>query len=141
MDTKSPKSLTADVARTDTLVEQSSPKKRPAEDDTSLDEMPKKKSATFSRPVRSDDFDFDYGTSSTTASDGSSFEDDQQHNNNNGVARTPPPKQHNKQHLRINPNLILCDADHDGGTIIQPSLELPRGLRRLFLALNAGERI
>jgi hypothetical protein len=43
--------------------------------------------------------------------------------------------------LRINENLILCDADYDGGTVIQPSLDLPRGLRRLFLALNAGERI
>ena len=43
--------------------------------------------------------------------------------------------------LRINQNLILCDDDYDGGRIIRPSLELPRGLRRLFLRMNAGERI
>jgi hypothetical protein len=43
--------------------------------------------------------------------------------------------------LRINHNLILCDDDYDGGRIVQPSLELPRGLRRLFLRMNAGERI
>jgi hypothetical protein len=43
--------------------------------------------------------------------------------------------------LRINRNLILCDDDYDGGRIIHPSLELPRGLRRLFLRMNAGERI
>jgi hypothetical protein len=43
--------------------------------------------------------------------------------------------------LRINDNLILCDDDYDGGRIIRPSLELPRGLRRLFLRMNAGERI
>jgi hypothetical protein len=43
--------------------------------------------------------------------------------------------------LRINHNLILCDDDYDGGRIIHPSLELPRGLRRLFLRMNAGERI
>jgi hypothetical protein len=43
--------------------------------------------------------------------------------------------------LRVNPNFILCDADHDGGAILQPSMELPRGLRKLFLKANAGERI
>jgi hypothetical protein len=43
--------------------------------------------------------------------------------------------------LRINPGHILWDADHNGGIVIQPSLELPRGLRRLFLALNNDERI
>jgi hypothetical protein len=43
--------------------------------------------------------------------------------------------------LRVNHNFILTDADYDGGGIIQASLEMPRGLRRLFLQLNAGEQI
>jgi hypothetical protein len=42
--------------------------------------------------------------------------------------------------LRINPGHILCDADHDGGIVIQLLLELPQGLRHLFLALNKDER-
>lgn len=43
--------------------------------------------------------------------------------------------------LRINPNLILTDADYDGGMVIQPSEESPRGLKRMFTHMNAGRRI
>jgi hypothetical protein len=43
--------------------------------------------------------------------------------------------------LRVNPHHILCDEDHYGGTILQPSGNFPRGLRRLFHALNNGRRI
>ena len=139
MDTKSLKSLTAAVARTNTLVEQSSPKKRPAEDDASFGETRKKRSTAFSRPVGNDDFEFDFDTSSSTSDE--SYLDDENQKKSAGVARKPQQHQEEHEHLRINRNLILCDADYDGGTIIQPSLELPRGLRRLFLALNAGERI
>ena len=52
-----------------------------------------------------------------------------------------PHKKQRRTSLRINPNLILCDADYDGGGIIQPSFELPRGLRRMFRQMNAGQRI
>jgi hypothetical protein len=44
--------------------------------------------------------------------------------------------------LRINPNLIFTDADYDGGDVIDTSsFESPRGLKYLFLRMNAGERI
>jgi hypothetical protein len=43
--------------------------------------------------------------------------------------------------LRINPHQILCDADYQGGIVLQPSVNFPRGLRRLFQALNKGNRI
>ena len=46
--------------------------------------------------------------------------------------------------LRVNPNLIFTDADHMGGEILErnnTSFDSPRGLRKLFLLLNAGERI
>jgi hypothetical protein len=43
--------------------------------------------------------------------------------------------------LRINHNLILTDADYDGGEVIAPSYTSPRGLKGLFTQLNAGQRI
>uniref|UniRef100_A0A7S1GPP3 Uncharacterized protein n=1 Tax=Cyclophora tenuis TaxID=216820 RepID=A0A7S1GPP3_CYCTE len=51
------------------------------------------------------------------------------------------PKRKKQKGLRINRNLILTDADYDGGEIIQPTGESPRGLKRLFVQLNAGKRI
>jgi hypothetical protein len=160
--TKSLKSLSAPSSRTKSMVQQSnssaavdssSTKKRPAEDAASFEgRNNKKKTITcstkyHSRPVGDDDFDFE---SSSSSSDDSSLanpqkQDHQQHPGVAVAAAAPMPQHHlhpqQQKRLRINPNLVLCDADYDGGTIIQPSLELPRGLRRLFLALNAGERI
>ena len=44
--------------------------------------------------------------------------------------------------LRINPHLILSDADRTGGEIIMPAnFESPRGLKTIFNKMNAGERI
>ena len=58
---------------------------------------------------------------------------------------TPPspssPTSKKRRGLRTNPNFILCDADYDGGTIIEPSFDSPRGLKRLFNQMNAGQRI
>jgi hypothetical protein len=52
----------------------------------------------------------------------------------------PPTKK--ARGLRINKHLIMTDADYDGGMVIQPSLgDSPRGLKRLFTQLNAGQRI
>jgi hypothetical protein len=44
--------------------------------------------------------------------------------------------------LRINPNLILTDADYTGGEVIQPTpFDSPRGLKILFSQMNSGKRI
>jgi hypothetical protein len=45
--------------------------------------------------------------------------------------------------LRINPKLILSDADYNGGEIISSTSQLtsPRGLKILFNRMNAGKRI
>jgi hypothetical protein len=52
------------------------------------------------------------------------------------------PKTKRKRGLRINKHLILTDADYDGGTILEPSIdESPRGLKRLFSQMNSGQRI
>jgi hypothetical protein len=51
-----------------------------------------------------------------------------------------PPRKKSKG-LRVNPYLILTDADYDGGMVIQPSDESPRGLKRMFTQMNAGKRI
>mmetsp|Transcript_13088 Transcript_13088/g.23494 ORF Transcript_13088/g.23494 Transcript_13088/m.23494 type:complete len:195 (-) Transcript_13088:158-742(-) len=123
---KSLKSLSAAAARTSSIVQgsrasvvlnspvvESSNKKRPAVD---LPPGESRKKSSIGNPNL---FDSD---------DSAAEEEDKQ-------------VVHKARRLRINPNLVLCDADYEGGTIIQPSLELPRGLRRLFLALNAGERI
>ena len=53
-----------------------------------------------------------------------------------------PKKMRLGPRLRINPNLILTDADHQGGERIFPSRhDSPRGLRNLFLQMNSGKRI
>jgi hypothetical protein len=52
---------------------------------------------------------------------------------------SPPPRK--AIGLRVNPFLILTDADYDGGMVIQPSDESPRGLKRMFTQMNAGKRI
>ena len=53
---------------------------------------------------------------------------------------SPRPKK--KKGLRINKHLILTDADYEGGTILQPGIdESPRGLKRLFIQMNSGQRI
>ena len=44
--------------------------------------------------------------------------------------------------LRVNPNLILTDADYQGGERIVPSTDdSPRGLKNLFHQMNSGKRI
>jgi hypothetical protein len=43
--------------------------------------------------------------------------------------------------LRMNQDFILCDEDYNGGCVIQPSYDSPRGLKRLFCQMNAGQRI
>ena len=51
----------------------------------------------------------------------------------------PPAK---KPTLRINPHHILSDADRDGGEFLEHDrLQSPRGLKTLFVRMNAGERI
>jgi len=53
-----------------------------------------------------------------------------------------PRSKKKRKALRINTFLILTDADHDGGERIQPSsFDSPRGLKSLFIRMNAGERI
>jgi len=53
--------------------------------------------------------------------------------------KMPSPKRHK---LRINPYLILNDADHQGGEVIPRSeFDSPRGLNRLFHRIAAGQRI
>ena len=52
----------------------------------------------------------------------------------------------NNNTLRINSDFILTDDDYHGGAaaggvVLQPSLEFPRGLRRLFWKMNEGDRI
>lgn len=52
------------------------------------------------------------------------------------------PTSKKKKGLRINPNFILTDADHNGGTILTPRIdESPRGLKRMFSQMNSGRRI
>ena len=51
------------------------------------------------------------------------------------------PTSKKRRGLRINPNLILCEADYDGGTVMEPSFDSPRGLKRLFNEMNSGKRI
>lgn len=47
-----------------------------------------------------------------------------------------------KRRLRVNPHLILTDADHQGGERIFPSRnDSPRGLKNLFHQMNSGKRI
>lgn len=47
-----------------------------------------------------------------------------------------------KRRLRVNPHLIISDADHQGGERIVPSRnDSPRGLKNLFHQLNSGRRI
>lgn len=47
-----------------------------------------------------------------------------------------------KKRLRVNPHLIISDADYQGGDIIIPSRkDSPRGLKNLFRQLNSGKRI
>lgn len=54
------------------------------------------------------------------------------------ISPASPPK----KRLRVNPHLILSDADHQGGDIIVPSQhDSPRGLKNLFRQLNSGKRI
>ena len=56
--------------------------------------------------------------------------------------RSTPPSSPPKKRLRVNPHLILSDADHQGGDIILPSQhDSPRGLKNLFRQLNSGNRI
>lgn len=51
-----------------------------------------------------------------------------------------PPK--SRRLLRVNPHLILSDADYDGGEILpKRNFTSPRGLKRLFDSMVAGERI
>jgi hypothetical protein len=59
------------------------------------------------------------------------------------VPDTPPvPAAKKSRRLRINPNLILTDADYTGGEIIQASpFDSPRGLKILFSQMNSGKRI
>jgi len=57
-------------------------------------------------------------------------------------APSTPPQKKKSRGLRINPNLILSEADYTGGEVIEPTLfESPRGLRSLFYQMNAGKRI
>lgn len=66
-----------------------------------------------------------------------------------GVKRSPTetvasPVTKKRKGLRINPNLILTDADYQGGEVLgrRNSLEeSPRGLKRLFDQMKAGRRI
>eukprot|EP00977_Amphora_coffeiformis_P023482 scaffold13461_cov166-Amphora_coffeaeformis.AAC.4 len=56
--------------------------------------------------------------------------------------RSTSPASPPKKRLRVNPHLILSDADHQGGDIIVPSQhDSPRGLKNLFRQLNSGKRI
>jgi hypothetical protein len=58
------------------------------------------------------------------------------------VSSTPPVPNKKSRSLRINPNLILTDADYTGGEIIQPTpFDSPRGLKILFSQMNSGKRI
>jgi hypothetical protein len=58
------------------------------------------------------------------------------------VPSTPPVANKKSRGLRINPNLILTDADYTGGEIIQPTpFDSPRGLKILFSQMNSGKRI
>ena len=43
--------------------------------------------------------------------------------------------------LRVNYNQHMTDADYDGGLVLQSNSTNPRGLKRMFSQLNAGERI
>jgi hypothetical protein len=58
------------------------------------------------------------------------------------VSSTPPVQNKKSRGLRINPNLILTDADYTGGEVIQPTpFDSPRGLKILFSQMNSGKRI
>jgi hypothetical protein len=58
------------------------------------------------------------------------------------VPSTPPVSNKKSRGLRINPNLILTDADYTGGEVIQPTpFDSPRGLKILFSQMNSGKRI
>ena len=53
-----------------------------------------------------------------------------------------PPVTKRRKGLRVNPNLILTDADYEGGEVIRPtSFDSPRGLKSLFAQMQAGRRI
>jgi hypothetical protein len=55
---------------------------------------------------------------------------------------TPPPQVKKPRGLRINPLLIISDADYNGGEVIAPTLfDSPRGLKSLFSQMNSGKRI
>ena len=43
--------------------------------------------------------------------------------------------------LRVNYNQHMTDVDYDGGLVLQSNSTNPRGLKRMFSQLNAGERI
>lgn len=52
------------------------------------------------------------------------------------------PVVHMRRPLRVNPHLVLTDADYQGGERMIPSRrDSPRGLKNLFHQLNAGQRI
>ncbi len=63
-------------------------------------------------------------------------------NSNRGILdddapQTPGPD----SGLRVNYNQHMTDADYDGGLVLQSNSTNPRGLKRMFSQLNAGERI
>jgi hypothetical protein len=66
-----------------------------------------------------------------------------QSNNSTGDSNgTPLRKKARKTNgLRINPFLILTDADYEGGEVIAPSYTSPRGLKLMLNELNSGHRI